>query len=293
MHERHGVVVADIPANTIWRIAGGRAEPLLRMHSHALVLGDDGAIYGTNADPGGEWTSVWRLDGAGRVSYAVPRQRDSKLGYQSFFITPDGIYSANRYDHERPSVYLLQLLRDGRVVTGARFTAIDGMTQAADGTLVIADGAQLRAVAADGRVSTITGPLTERRWGEDLLGLSSVVDGAVHVADHASRRILRVTLANGQAVVVDRSALFWAPSGVEIANGSLYILEHLRPPLSILGDLRLGPYLRVRRVSAGSSETLAVIWGTRSAIAAAVMAAVIVLIVLGVRWRRRSNPKSA
>lgn len=280
VHKRHGVVVADIPANTIWRIAGGAARPILRdTHSHALVAGADGAIYGTNAEPSGASTSVWRLDSDGHVSLVVPRETNSPLGYQSFFVSSDGtIYSANRYDHKRPSVVLMKRERDGRVAPIAPFTAIDGIAEAADGTLIIADGANLRAVSRDGRVTTIVNGLTQRRWGEDLLGLSSVVNGAIHVTDHASRRILRVTLSTGATTVVDRSSFFWAPAGVELANGSLYILEHLRPPLSILGDLKLGPYLRVRR----GSQTLAVICGTRTALAAGVLAVLLLAIAFRV-----------
>lgn len=280
VHERHGVVIADIPANTIWRIANGAAHPILRdTHSHALVARADGAIYGTNAEPSGASTSVWRLDNDGRISLVVPRETNSPLGYQSFFITSHGtIYSANRYDHKRPSVVLMRRARDGRVTPIAPLTAIDGIAEAPDGTLIIADGADLRAVSPNGGVTTIANALTQRRWGEDLLGLSSVANGAVHVADHASRRILRVTLSNGATTVVDRSSFFWSPAGIEVASGSLYILEHLRPPLSILGDLKLGPYLRLRR----GSEALAVIWGTRTALAANVFAVLLLVIALRV-----------
>ncbi len=277
-HEGWGVVVSDIPGNTIWRIADGRAEPLLRnIHSHALIAGSDGAIYGTNPVPDGSLSSVWRVDANGRFSYVIPPARDVPLGLQSFLITNDGtIYSANRYDHRKPLVVLLRRDPKGTIVNVARFHAIDGMREMPDGSLVIADGATLRV----GSTKRFT--LTRAKWGEDLLGLSSVRDGTVHVADHAGRRILRVDLTTGRAHAVDRSSFFWAPAGVEVADNSLYILEHLRPPLSLLGDLQLGPYLRVRR----SSTTLAVIWGRHTAKAVAV-AAVLVGVVVLLRERRR------
>lgn len=310
IHDKLGLVLSDIPGNTIWRIVGGRVEPLIRqVHSHELILGSDGAIYGTNPEPSGTVSSVWRIDGAGRLSYVVSPALDSALGLQSFLITGDGvIYSVNRYDHNRPTVVLLRRDRSGVVtnVAGgakgfadgvgarARFSGIDGMRQSTDGRLLIADGVYLRSVTPSGHVSTVTRPLTRRRWGEDLLGVSSARAATVHVADHAGRRVLRVSLATGEAEEIDRSDILWAPSGVEVAQNAVYVLEHLRPPLSVLGDLQVGPYLRVRRVGLGaSSTTLALIWGRHSSRAAAVVAAFLLMTVwAGNKLRRRLSRKA-
>ena len=305
IHDRLGIVVSDIPGNTVWRIVGNRVEPLVRsIHSHQLVSGSDGAIYGTNVEPDGKLTSVWRVDSAGRFSYVLPPASDSPLGLQSFLITDDGtIYTTNRYDHKRPTIVLLKREPDGRIsnVAGAaqgfadgvgvnaRFGGIDGMRQAADGTLVVADGAHLRTITQDGHVSTVTSPLTSRRWGEDLLGISSIRTGTVFVADHAGRRVLRVRLANMQVEEIDRSDFLWAPAGVELTQRDMYVLEHLRPPLSMLGDLQIGPYLRVRRVEPGrSSTTLALVWGRHSRKAAAgIVAFALLTIWAGNRLRLR------
>ncbi len=272
-----GVVVSDIPGNTIWRIKGGRREALIRdVHSHELVLGKDGALYGTDPKPDGTSASVWKLDRAGRFSYVIPPSAGSPLGFQSFLITDDGtIYSANRYDHTKPQVVMLRRDRNGKIAQlGGTFTGIDGMKAAPDGSLVIADGAYLRTVTGT------LGPLTRRRWGEDLLGLSTIRESIVHVADHAGRRILRVDLRTGKATAVDHSSWFWAPAGFELP----YILEHLRPPLSLLGDLQIGPYLRVRR----GSETIAVVWGRKTWIAALVL----VFVTLG-SWRFAKRRRAA
>lgn len=272
VHERFGVVFADIPGNTIWRAAGGRPLPLLRgVHSHGLTLGADGAIYGTDSDA----FRVWRFDGRFTFLFAAPQ-----LGLQSFLRTRDGsICSANRYDHRRPIVMLLCRRPDGEVVQASamRFQTIDGMTEGRDGTIVLADGARLRAVHRNGSVSTLTPPLTKPRWGEDLLGLSTMRDGTVYIADHAGRRILR--WRNGEVEEVERSGFWWSPAGVEHHRGELYVLEHLRPPLSLLGDLQVGPYLRVRRGAA----TLAVVWGRRTPWAVAALLAVVAAAALVIR----------
>src|SRR5687767_6068296 len=67
---RGRVYVADIPANTIWRISSdGRAEAIRSfIHSHALSLGLDGAVYGTNVSFTQPVRSVWRFDAGGRFS---------------------------------------------------------------------------------------------------------------------------------------------------------------------------------------------------------------------------------
>lgn len=247
VHPLFGVVVADIPGNTIWRVTDDGAEPLLRnLHSHALILGHDGAIYGTDPDT----HRVWRFDG--RFS---ARTVPTALGLQSFLLARDGaIYSANRYDYRNPKVELLRLDPHGQITIVARgFKTIDGMREE-----VVVDGAFLRAYGR--RI----GPLTREKLGEDLLGLSSVEGDVVHVADHAGRRILRVNLRTGASEVADRSSFWWAPAGVERHGGALYVLEHLRPPLALLGDLQLGPYLRVRR----NGETLATVWGRKTWLAA-------------------------
>lgn len=304
VHEQLGVVVSDIPGNVVWRVVGRRFEPLIRdVHSHELVVGSDGAIYGTNPEPAGNLSSVWRIDGTGNVSYVLRPSADLLLGLQSFLITSTGaIYSVNKYDHARPAIVLLRRDRSGEIRTvaggakgftdgpsrSARFSGIDGMRQGTDGALVIADGARIRLVTPAGHVSTVTAPLTHPRWGEDLLGLSSVREKTIHVADHAGRRVLRVNLTNGKTEAVDKSDLFWAPSGVELSHDGLFVLEHLRPPLSMPGDLQVGPYLRVRRIVPGeSSTTLAVAWGRHSWNAAMAIAAVLIAGWLGYRWRRR------
>ena len=76
-----------------------------------------------------------------------------------------------------------------------------------------------------------------------------------------------------------------------MAPDGVYVLEHLRMPLAILGDLAVGPYLRVRKVSAdGDVIELARIWGRRSVAAASVMAAV-VGVIIGAKWlRSRGRP---
>ncbi len=65
-------------------------------------------------------------------------------------------------------------------------------------------------------------------------------------------------------------------------------------PLAILGDLAIGPYLRIRKVSTDGNVTeLARIWGRRSFAAGGVMAAIVGVIVVATWFRsRRRSPNT-
>jgi hypothetical protein len=312
-HEGWGIVVdsrgrvymTDIPANTIWRISpDGRVEAIGRfIHSHALSLGLDGAVYGTKVSLTQPVRGVWRFDAGGRFSEIIPPTRGFPLDLQSFLLAPDGsVYSASIYQHPEPAggreIYLLHWSPTGVVDTvagghvghadgqgrAARFKSIDGMAWLPDGSIVLGDGARLRRVSIDGRVESLGPPLTIPRWDEDLLGVAVGPDSAIYAADFAGRVVQRV---DGDRVdTLYRASTYWAPAGVAATASGFYVLEHPRAPLGILGDIGVGPYLRVRRISAdGSAVTLTMIWGRYSlqfALAAMLIAGGVLLM-----WRRK------
>ena len=291
-HEGWGVVVdaqgrvyvTDIPANTIWRISpDGRVEPVGRhIHSHALSLGLDGAVFGTHSNLTQPIRGVWRLDKSGRFSDIIPATRGFPLGLQSFLRAPDGsIYSASVYQYPEPEggrdLYLLRWSPSGAIDTvaggreghadgagrAARFQAIDGMAWLPDGTIVMADGSRLRRVSVGGLVESLGSPLTELSWDQDLLGVAVGPEGAIYAADFAGRVVHRV--ANGRVEKLYRGGVFWAPTGVAVTADGVYVLEHPRAPLGILGDIGIGPYLRVRRFGPdGRGMILATRWGRHS-----------------------------
>ena len=313
-HEGWGIVVdatgrvyfGDIPANIIWRISKeGKLERVaLGKHSHALVLDSAGNVYGTNPHLTLPIRSVWRLTPDGRLTDVVSPTEHFPLGLQSFIMDDAGnMYSVNARNAKTPELLLLKRRPDGEITmlagstvgyadgigTQAQFMGIDGMAWGPDGALYVADGPYVRRVALDGTVTTLgAGPLTERQWDEDLLGIAVNASGEVYAADHAKRRILQISPAGAVGIVL-RTGPLWTPTGIAVASDGLYVLEHLRMPLAILGDLAVGPYLRVRRVSGdGSVTVLARIWGRRSFAAGSVMAAVFSVIV-GAMWIRRGR----
>ena len=314
-HEGWGIVVdvtgrvyfGDIPANIIWRISNkGQVERVaLGKHSHALVLDSAGYVYGTNPHLTLPIRSVWRLTPDGRLSDVIPPTEHFPLGLQSFTMDAAGnMYSVKARNAQTPELLLLKRRPDGEITilagstvgyadgigTQARFMGIDGMAWGPDGALYVADGVYVRRVAPDGTVTTLGGrPLTERRWDEDLLGIAVDASGDVYAADHAGRRILQISPA-GAVTIVLRTGPLWTPTGIAVASDGLYVLEHLRMPLAILGDLAVGPYIRVRRVSSdGSATVLAWIWGTRSFAAAGTIIA-LVSVIGGAKYFRRRRP---
>lgn len=318
-HEGWGIVVdatgrvycGDIPANSIWRISkqGNVERVALGKHSHALVLDSAGNVYGTSPHLTLPIRSVWRLTPNGHLTDVISPTENFPLGLQSFIMDGAGsMYSANARNAQTPERLLLKRGPEGEITTlagstvghadgtgsQAKFMGIDGMAWGPDGTLYVADGPYVRRVAMDGTVTTLgTGPLTERKWDEDLLGIAVDASGDVYAADHANRRILKVTPAGAVSTVL-RTGSLWAPTGIAVAPDGLYVLEHLRMPLAILGDLAVGPYMRICKVSAdGNATELARMWGRRSFAAAGVMA-VVVGVIVGATWfrSRRSPPNT-
>jgi sugar lactone lactonase YvrE len=316
-HEGWGIVVdalgqvyfVDIPADIIWRISPqGRVERVaLGKHSHALVLDSAGNVYGTNPHLTLPIRSVWRLAPDGRLTDVVSPIEHFPLGLQSFLMDAAGnMYSVNARNAQTPELLLLKRSAEGEITTlagstvgyadgtgsAARFMGIDGMAWGPDGALYLADGPYVRRVAVDGTVTTLSaGPLTERKWDADLLGIAVAANGDVYVADYAGRRLLKVTPTRDVSTVL-RTGPLWAPTGISLAADGLYVLEHLRMPLAILGDLAVGPYIRVRKVSGDGSVTeLARIWGRRS-VATGSAAAAAVGLLLGAHYLRRRRRRN-
>lgn len=308
VRDAHGrIYVTDIPGNTIWRIGiDGRVEPVLRdVHSHALVVGADGAIYGTNVHLTKPIRGVWRLDMTGRLTTIIPATRGLPLDLQPFLLASDGtIYSVSPHQPalaaDQRQLFVLRRSAAGVVDTVAgglkghasgrgvvvRFSAIDGMAWLPDSSLLLVDGARLRKMTADGVVTSLTEPLTSLRWDQDLMGTSAAADGSMYVADFAGRRIHTVDGAGHR--VLRTGGWYWAPTGVLASVGGFYVLEHPRAPFGILGDLGLGAYLRVRLIREdGSTLLIARVWGRNTKALGAVIGGVVALIVGITAWRRR------
>lgn len=314
-HEGWGIVVdrqgqiyfCDIPTNTIWRITreGKPAAFISNKHSHALVLGEDGSIYGTHEHHAAAIGSVWRIAPNGSFSNVFTPAPDFPLNLHPFIIDRDGnIYSTNSisFPNQSDKAMLLRSTPDGNVTvlagsargyrdgrgSEAQFSGIDGMAWAADGSLYVTDGVYVRRVTMDGVVTTLgKGALTTPSYGEDLMGLAVSPSGSVYVADYSQRRVLQL-MPDGNTRTISETGLFWSPTGVNIVGEDLYVLEHLRMPLVILGDIGIGAYARVRRISPdGTVIRIATVWGRNTLTFAIVLLAIGALLISVWRFRRR------
>ena len=313
-HEGWGIVVdrqgqiyfSDIPTNTIWRLAPhGRLEAISTQHSHALALAPDGSIYGTDEHHTQAIGSVWRItpDGSFHIFRRLPP--DLPLNLHPFIIDPAGnIYSTNSisFPDQRGQQILFKWTLDGQLIalaggarghrdgrgSDAQFANIDGMAWAADGSLYLTDGVYVRRVTMDGTVTTVgEGELTSESWGEDLMGLTVSPRGELFVADYSGRRIWQIAPDGNRRTVLE-TGWIWSPTGVSLVGEDLYVLEHLRMPLVLLGDVGIGAYARVRKVSPdGTVATLATVWGRNTRLTIVILLALIPLALLIGLWRQR------
>ena len=310
-HEGWGIVVdrqgqvyfSDIPTNTIWKITveGKLEAAVTNQHSHSLIKGDDGNIYGAH-----ENGSVWRITPDGSFLEMLPPNGDFPLSLHCFIIDRDGnIYSMNSGSVQSGLVKILKRTPDAQVTTlagntrgyadgrgsEAKFTGIDGMDWADDGSLYVTDGVYVRRVAMDGLVTTLgDGELTSESCGEDLMGLTVAPRKEILVADYSSRRILKI-MRDGSTQTILETGLIWSPTGIALFGEDLYVLEHLRMPFVILGNVEVGAYIRVRKISPdGAATTLATVWGRNTPVFVVILFVVIAILVLARRfWKQRKN----
>jgi hypothetical protein len=168
-------------------------------------------------------------------------------------------------------------INDGRG-RHAQFLSIDGMAWSSDSLLYITDGPYVRTVSRDGVVTTITSKLTQGSW-ENLMGIFVSKQGEILVADYAGKRIIKV-LNNGNIEEVFTSKGIWSPTGITEEGNELYILEHLHGSLVLFGNIGIGPYMRIKKISANNQLiTLTTVWGNNTYIPIIIALLIIAFII--------------
>ena len=304
-HEAWGLIVhpdgtiyfADIPTNTIWRVTPeGRLEVAVRdKHSHALVAMEDGTIYGTHEHTRARPGEVWRLAPNGDLRVVFIASEAFEMSLHAFLMATDGtIYSTNVYAGPGSPHHLLRRSPSGSIdVTVGEAAGIDGLAPGPNGSIYFTDTTGLRRVSLDGTVTTIAHGMTEPSWGEDLMGLTVESATSIYVADYSGHRVLRVNGA-GERTAIFSSRWPWSPTGVALQGTSMFILEHLRMPFVLLGNLGVGPYIRVLRVATnGTSDRRVVVWGRYSSVAGVITFAAVVALAAIVLRRRVRDPHAS
>lgn len=272
---RGRVVFTNLKSVWRWEPGGHVTEIVPAVHTHALRLEPDGTLVGENLryDSARDkfFTAVWRLSAEGTLSRG-PDSDDSPFEF-SGTLGPDGSTYFSRVDNNRRDISEIyrkrpdgekELLAGGAygsadgIGKAARFGPIGALAMAPDGALWATDAPAVRRIARDGRVTTIArggalllptllSRIMGGRYGH-LMGLALDAGGNAFVANTGGGRLVKVTPAGVvTSVLVSRGA--WAPTGVTVDRGDLYVLEWA----GALG-------VRVRRLSAaGRVETLAVV----------------------------------
>jgi hypothetical protein len=261
---------------TIWKIDAQGKLTVFRAgvggrHTHDLNIDEEGNLYGAenSYEPSTQrfFSAVWRMTPAGGFSYLLAPTDDPPEGTSIWGDRGGNTYHATNYPEREllvlkrtPNGDVAVLVGSGNALRGYRQGvpySVGGMAFGADGALYLADGSNLRKVTADGRVTTLARDLAPENPAQSpppvspatrLLGIVVDAQGHVFAADNGNRRVLKVT-PGGAISTVARAEQPWAPTGVALKDGNLYILEFGFTPPSTYTP-------RVRRLSSDGRITV-------------------------------------
>lgn len=170
-------------------------------------------------------------------------------------------------------VQILQVSPSGRSTTVATLPAttargplrwVNGLAAAPDGSFYVTDDDAIRRIGSDGRVSVVVEGVSRAGcapWSEKgaapapmLRGLDVDSAGTVYVAATACGSVLRVTPA-GSVSVLPRLPGSWAPTGVALFGGDVYVLEFEHPE----SEERREMLPRVRKITSNGKTAVVAI----------------------------------
>ena len=282
------VYFGDVLHNVVWKIADGKLAPFIKdKHSHRVVLDEQGNLFGEHLEyvPSNDsWRfHMWKATPTGEVSYVVPPSPGFPLG-----LLMDN--AGNRYEwhgnnNKKDDSRIVKRLPDGTLVTiagqgwgwadgkgeQAKFGSIGGMAWGPDGALYVTDIVSVRKITLDGQVTTIIRGGPEMKPGlksrllsggsGNLFGLTLDAQSNIYAANFGGSKLVKIS-PTGKVLAVIPSESGWAPTGVAVANGDIYVLEYQN---LLLHNNAKGP--RVRKVFAdGTAVTLGTVGEASAAI---------------------------
>ena len=152
----------------VWKIMpdGKKSVAVPNVHTHELCLDAEDNLYGEHLWYEGEATKkwghrVWCLKDDGTLVDVIPAREGFLRDYSFVRDRAGNMYWADR----SAQTVIKKRSPDGKVNTHATadFPKVQCMTVRPDGVLFLMDGGDLRRVAPDGNVSTVTVKLSERK----------------------------------------------------------------------------------------------------------------------------------
>jgi hypothetical protein len=219
----------------VWKVdsMGRRTVAVPRVHTHELMLDADGNLFGEDlqaTNGGKDWRHrVWKLGADGRLTDLIPwrsgfrddygfvRDREGSLYWASCDAAKDACVVKRR----RPDGTIAAVGRAHRFARPLNFLATTP-----DGSVVIADGANLHRLTASDRLEPLATRIGSRRGRFALMGFEVTADGSIHLAGFEDRVVYRLEPGSRSAVVEARSPPGWAPTGVAWAPDGLWVLEY-------------------------------------------------------------------
>jgi hypothetical protein len=202
----------------------------------------------------------------GSFAYTLSPTHNPPKGMSLWKDRDGNMYSALWKSNAEHELLLLKRTPDGKVSTlfGSAEVAdklrqevlysVGGITFGEDGSLYVADGANIRKVTMNGAVTTLVrNPAPDNSAGKSadtrLLGITVDAQGSVFAADNDNRRVVKF-MPDGKVETLIRAEQPWSPCGVTFRNGNFYILENgFTPPRTTHG-------MRVRKLSSDGKITV-------------------------------------
>lgn len=246
----------------IWSIPPGGRAAVIRAsagaETHDVFLDEGGHLWGEDSvhDPSTRRnrSGLWMIAPDGRTSYTYGPTARPTFGAGVFRDRFGCSFSAGETVGRALMLHRLcpggqpELLSgrgaSGRIAPRRSLANVGGAAFGPDGSFYFRHhGIVQRLRAGDRLVTAATG------FAPESFGIAVDGRGALYVAEHRNGRIVRVQ-PDGRRSVPIRSELPWAPTGIAVQGGALYVLE--------ASDRARGQptRLRVRRIGPDRSVTL-------------------------------------
>ena len=268
--DRQGQVYFSDLVN-VWKIdAQGKLSMFRagRDHTHDLNLDEAGNLYGAenSYDPATQrfFSAIWKMTPGGSSSYLMAPTENPPVGTSIWKDREGNMYRVDNYPEREllvlkrtPSGNVVVLAGNSNSVRNYRQGApysVGGIAFGSDGAFYFTHNADVSKISASGALTAlarnvvvenaVTKPAEESR----LFGIAVDAQHNAFVADYNNRRVLKIA-PGGATSTVARAEQPWAPTGLALKDGNLYILEFGFTPPSTYTP-------RVRRLAADGKITV-------------------------------------